>query len=105
MKQRLATWVTRHYLDSIVALDFPEQAPAHAFAKWYDAFWMLIPLFGSHEMCRRIEERYERAKWWAAYCPKCQWSGLSRDCEGGHPIADTGDYDEVLCPKCLHPVE
>lgn len=42
----------------------------------------------------------ELRKWWVAECPKCKWIGLSRDCAGGQPIADTGDYGEVLCPKC-----
>ena len=40
-------------------------------------------------------------KWWPAVCPACGWRGLSRDCAGGHPIADTGDYSEVVCPECL----
>lgn len=39
-------------------------------------------------------------KWWVAKCPKCGWEGLSRDCGGGYPIADTGDFDDPTCPKC-----
>ena len=34
-------------------------------------------------------------------CPFCGWIGLSRDCAGGLQIADTGDYDDPLCPVCL----
>lgn len=39
-------------------------------------------------------------RWWNAVCPKCGWEGLSRDCDGGYPIADTGDYSDCVCPKC-----
>jgi len=42
----------------------------------------------------------ELKKWWVSECPKCKWSGLSRDCEGGGALADTGDYDDVVCPEC-----
>ncbi len=47
----------------------------------------------------------ELAKWWEATCPKCGWKGLSRDCGGGHSIADTGDFDDPTCPKCDTVVE
>ena len=47
----------------------------------------------------------ELAKWWEATCPKCGWNGLSRDCGGGHSIADTGDFDDPTCPKCDTVVE
>ena len=43
----------------------------------------------------------ELEKWWHAQCPKCGWDGLSRDCEGGEPIADTGDFNDPLCPMCI----
>ncbi len=42
----------------------------------------------------------ELKKWWLALCPKCGWNGLSRDCNGGNPMADTGDYSDVTCPVC-----
>lgn len=42
----------------------------------------------------------ELRDWWPAICPECGWRGLSRDCTGGRPIADTGDCDDVLCPIC-----
>lgn len=42
----------------------------------------------------------ERAKWWVGWCPTCGWKGISRDAHGGHPIADTGDYEDVTCPYC-----
>ncbi len=47
----------------------------------------------------------ELEQWWAAKCPQCGWEGLSRDCNGGTSIADTGDYSDVLCPKCDTEVE
>ena len=40
--------------------------------------------------------------WWVAKCPECGWEGLSRDADGGRAIADTGDYDDVICPVCIH---
>lgn len=40
-------------------------------------------------------------KWWAAKCSVCGWRGLSRDCVGGGPIADTGDYNDPICPECF----
>jgi hypothetical protein len=39
--------------------------------------------------------------WWSAFCDECGWAGLSRDCEGGWPIADTGDHEDPRCPVCL----
>jgi hypothetical protein len=30
----------------------------------------------------------------------CGWRGLSEECAGGGQIADTGDYEDPLCPKC-----
>lgn len=31
---------------------------------------------------------------------KCGWKGSSSECNGGTPLADTGDYDDVTCPSC-----
>ncbi len=42
----------------------------------------------------------ELKKWWIGQCPSCHWRGLSRDAAGGHPIADTGDCTDVVCPVC-----
>ena len=50
-------------------------------------------------MERSTKEELE--KWWHAQCPKCGWDGLSRDCAGGEPIADTGDFNDPLCPMCI----
>lgn len=47
----------------------------------------------------------ELKRWWPARCPECHWRGLSRDAAGGGSIADTGDYDDVVCPKCYTSVE
>lgn len=47
----------------------------------------------------------ELEKYWIAKCVKCSWTGLSRDCDGGHPIADTGDYTDCICPICGADVE
>ena len=37
---------------------------------------------------------------WLAECPECHWTGKSTDCAGGGSIADTGDFDDVICPVC-----
>lgn len=38
---------------------------------------------------------------WIAQCPECKWIGKSTDCGGGGPLADTGDYNDIVCPVCL----
>jgi len=38
--------------------------------------------------------------YWIARCPECGWRALSRDCLGGGPIGDTGDFDECYCRRC-----
>lgn len=38
--------------------------------------------------------------YWAAICRDCGWTGMSNECGGGNPIADTGDFDDITCPKC-----
>lgn len=43
----------------------------------------------------------ELERYWSARCPVCGWRDLSRDCEGGGQIADTGDYSDCYCPECF----
>ena len=38
--------------------------------------------------------------YWHAMCFNCGWSGSSKKTDGGGPIADTGDYDDLYCPTC-----
>jgi predicted RNA-binding Zn-ribbon protein involved in translation (DUF1610 family) len=33
-------------------------------------------------------------------CKKCGWFGSSEFTDGGEEIADTGDYEDILCPAC-----
>lgn len=40
------------------------------------------------------------ANFYPAICGNCGWKGMSSLCDGGGQIADTGDYDDVICPKC-----
>lgn len=35
-------------------------------------------------------------------CRACGWQGMSDASAGGEPIADTGDYSDIVCPKCIH---
>jgi hypothetical protein len=54
---------------------------------------------------RLVRLRWDDPKWWPARCPECGWEGMSNETEGGHQIADTGDYDDPVCPKCCHSQE
>ena len=44
------------------------------------------------------EDKYDN--FFTAECLECGWWGSSRLVEGGHPIADTGDYSDPVCPVC-----
>ena len=35
-------------------------------------------------------------------CENCGWEDSSEFCEGCHPIADTGDHTDPLCPVCFN---
>lgn len=70
--------------------------------------WMLLWFVGStttrkawHKWKWNTYTWEEFARWWPAKCRCCGWRGLSRDCLGGEPIADTGDFNDPLCPECL----
>lgn len=47
--------------------------------------------------------RWDDPKWWPARCPECGWEGMSNETAGGNQIADTGDYDDPVCPRCIAP--
>ena len=49
------------------------------------------------EFYRQYEESN---KYYLAECRKCGWWGSSELLNGGHQLADTGDYDDVYCPIC-----
>lgn len=40
------------------------------------------------------------AEYYPVKCTKCDWTGSSELAAGGHQIADTGDYDDLVCPEC-----
>jgi hypothetical protein len=44
---------------------------------------------------QQIKERYFPVR-----CERCGFEGCSCDWDGGGQIADTGDYDDIYCPKC-----
>ena len=46
--------------------------------------------------------RWDDPVWWPARCQECGWEGMSNETEGGRLIADTGDYEDPVCPKCCH---
>ena len=47
--------------------------------------------------------RWDDPKWFPCRCPKCGWQGMSNETAGGNQIADTGDYDDPVCPTCIAP--
>lgn len=67
-----------------------------------------IPIRGEHnwKVWQEVEEGkdfylMDTDKWYWCKCEKCGWEGSSQLCKGGGPIADTGDYDDALCPECM----
>lgn len=43
----------------------------------------------------------DEKKWFPMECEVCGWIGSSEHSAGGGQIADTGDYDDPLCPCCF----
>lgn len=39
-------------------------------------------------------------RWYWCKCESCGWENSSEYAEGGHPIGDTGDYSDPMCPVC-----
>lgn len=58
--KRLDRYAGKIYLSAICATNYPEQAPEHAFAKWYDLLWLLIPMVGYVLFVETIEARGKR---------------------------------------------
>lgn len=42
------------------------------------------------------------ATYFRVRCPRCKWEGMSNQAAGGGAIADTGDYDDIICPFCIN---
>jgi hypothetical protein len=51
--------------------------------------------------CLRRQIRFDDKSYWPAFCPRCGWVGMSDETKGGSPIADTGDFNAIVCPECL----
>lgn len=45
--------------------------------------------------------RWDHPEFYPVRCPKCLWEGMSNESSGGEPIADTGDYGDICCPRCV----
>lgn len=45
------------YLAILCADDYPEQEPEYKSAKWYDLFWLMIPICGLLPFTAIIKER------------------------------------------------
>lgn len=54
----------------------------------------------THQLFTGIDLGCCSGNYWVAQCLDCHWTGSSKDCDGGLPIADTGDYSELRCPRC-----
>ncbi len=44
---------------------------------------------------------FDSNKYYWCKCENCGWEDSSDHCEGGHSIADTGDFSDPLCPICF----
>lgn len=53
----------------------------------------------------QIERYLKHKKWWMGECPTCGWIGNTGFADGGGQIADTGDYDDPICPVCFESAE
>lgn len=40
------------------------------------------------------------ARYYTARCCSCGWTGSSSLLLGGRPLADTGDFADLICPRC-----
>lgn len=49
---------------------------------------------------RKLSKEDNKKSFYLAECNKCGWFGSSKFLDGGHQIADTGDYGDVYCPVC-----
>lgn len=52
------TFPQRMYLDAIVALNYPEQAPAYIAATWWHFLWILVPIAGIVAFPESVEQSY-----------------------------------------------
>lgn len=65
------------------------------------------PPLSEEDIERMTKEVYPRSttigkfSYFYVSCPHCDSIFLSRNSEGCNPIADTGDYSEMLCPHCF----
>lgn len=48
----------------------------------------------------KILNSFEKRNYFCCSCDKCCFTAMSSVWEGGGQIADTGDYDDMFCPKC-----
>lgn len=42
----------------------------------------------------------DKPEYFGVKCPKCGWVGSSEESAGGTPIADSGDFSDLVCPHC-----
>ena len=47
--------------------------------------------------------RWDHPQFYPVQCPRCNWAGMSNEAAGGSAIADTGDYNDIVCPRCVAP--
>jgi hypothetical protein len=48
----------------------------------------------------KVLNSVDKQNHWFGYCDCCGWAGSANAMRGGEQIADTGDYNDCLCPKC-----
>lgn len=62
-------------------------------------FW-LSPAIPPTVETEYVLRKFDTDKFYWCKCEDCGWEDSSEFCEGGHAIADSGDYSEVVCPVC-----
>ena len=58
---------------------------------------------GNHREGKMSDLDFNHPEFFPCRCPQCGWEGMSNETEGGRQIADTGDFDDIVCPKCVAP--
>jgi len=49
------------------------------------------------------ELNWDHPKFYPCECLRCGWKGMSDEAAGGEAIADSGDYNDIVCPICIAP--
>lgn len=62
MKNVLEKWTVSFYISLLCAEGYEDQEPQIEFIKWYDIFWLLIPVCGFLFLDEAVSSRYKKVK-------------------------------------------